>query len=109
MEQLVLEHGTIMGIKAYADILDKMLGAAKKSVEVARARGEVIEREFFKAHVKNYLDVLSQQLFDLAGDDEKLSRDFNKIIQHTKRHIDGELGKNQRIKEVRVGVRSADA
>ncbi len=103
IERLVLEYSHTPNMKQYADLLDKMMSALKKSVEIKKIKADLIEREFVKAHVFTYLNVLSEQLFDFAGTDKKMLKDFTKMIKETQRHIDDELKKRQKIQEVAAG------
>lgn len=103
IERLVLEYSHTPGMKSYADLLDKMMSALKKSVEIKKIKHDLIEREFVKAHVFTYLNVLSEQLFDMAGTDKKMLKDFTKMIRETQRHIDDELNKLQKIQEAAAG------
>jgi hypothetical protein len=104
MEEMVLRFGNYPGMKMYAELLDKLMSGLKKSVEIQRIRHELIERDFFKAHVKAYLSVLSDQLFDYAGNDKKMLKDFEKMIHHTQQNIDRELGKLQKIQETALSA-----
>lgn len=104
LEQLVYAHGNIPGIKTYAETLDKIMSALKKSVEIQKIKRELIERDFFKSHVASYLEVLSEQFFDYAGTDKKMRKDFSKLIKHAKRSVDNELNKLQKIQEKISGI-----
>lgn len=104
LEQLVYAHGNIPGIKTYAETLDKIMSALKKSVEIQKIKCELIERNFFKSHVASYLEILSEQLFDYAGTDKKMRKDFSKLVKHTQRSIDNELNKLQKIQEKISGI-----
>lgn len=99
MEQIVLEFQNIRNLKLYAETLDKQLSAAKKAVEIKKSKSEMIERDFIKSHVLNYLNILSNQLFDYAGENEKMCKDFSKIIQHAQKQLDREFEKLEIIKE----------
>ncbi len=100
LEQMVLQHGNIQGIKAWAEQLDKMMSALKKSVDVKKTRSELIEFDFVRAHVITYLNVLSEQLFDYAGEDSKMLKAITKIIKDTQKIIDKEFRKLQRYQEI---------
>ena len=100
LEQMVLQHGNIQGIKAWAEQLDKMMSALKKSVDVRKMRSELIAFDFVRAHVMTYLNVLSEQLFDYAGEDKKMLKAITKIIKDTQKIIDKEFHKLQRYQEI---------
>ncbi len=100
LEQAVFRHGNIQGIKAWAEQLDKMMSALKKSVDVKKTRSELIEFDFVRAHVMSYLNVLSEQLFDYAGEDGKMLKAITKIIKDTQKIIDKEFRKLQRYQEI---------
>ena len=100
LEEMVLQHGNIQGIKAWAEQLDKMMSALKKSVDVKKTRSELIEFDFVRAHVITYLNVLSEQLFDYAGEDSKMLKAITKIIKDTQKIIDKEFRKLQRYQEI---------
>ena len=99
LEQIVLEHGGIQNLKLYAETLDRQLSAAKKAVEIQKIKSEMVSRDFVKSHVLNYLNILSAQLFDYADEDEKMCKDFAKIIQHAQKQLDREFEKLEIIKE----------
>ena len=103
LEEIVLGYSNIPGIKSYAETLDKIMSGLKKSVEIQRIKRELIERDFFKSHVISYLNVLSEQLFDLAGTDKKMLKDFSKMIKHAQRSIDNELKKLHKLQEAASG------
>ncbi len=103
LEEFVLQHSNYPGMKAYAELLDKIMSGVKKSVEIQKIKHELIERNFFRSHVKSYLDVLSEQLFDYCGANKGMLKDFTKMIQHAQRNIDRELGKLQKIQELASG------
>lgn len=102
LEKLVLQFGNLPGIKSWAETLDKIMSGMKKSVEIQKIKHDLIERSFFQSHVEAYLNVLSEQLFDYAGTDKKMLKDFSKMIQHTQRNIDRELSKLQKIQGIAI-------
>ena len=108
---LMENYGSWPGIKNWAETLDKTMSAQKKTVDVQRARGELIERDFVRSHVYDILNVLSNQLFDYADGDAKMRREVEKIIQHTKRNLIDQLKRQARIHQVAEtgGVENADA
>ena len=99
LEQMVLQHGNIPGMKSWAEQLDKMMSSLKKSVDIRKTRSELIEFDFVKAHVMTYLNVLSEQLFDYAGEDGKMLKAITKIIKDSQKVIGKEFHKLQRIQE----------
>lgn len=103
LEQLVLQFGNLPGIKSWAETLDKIMSGMKKSVEIQKIKHDLIERDFFRSHVKSYLDVLSEQLFNGCGSDKKRLKDMEKMIQHAQRNIDRELSKMQKVQELAIG------
>lgn len=103
LEQLVLEHSHIQGVKTYAETLDKMMSALKKSVEIKKIRHELIDRDFVLSHVFSYLNILSERIFDRCGTDKKMLKDFTKMIKESQRQIDDELKKLQKIQETAAG------
>lgn len=103
LEQLVIEYSHPQGMQQYANILDKIMSAAKKSVEIKAKKDVLIDREFVLAHVFSYLNILSELLFDFAGTDKKMLKDFTKMIKETQRQIDDQLKKLQKIQETAAG------
>ena len=103
LEQMVLQHGNIPGMKSWAEQLDKMMSSLKKSVDIRKTRSELIEFDFVKAHVMTYLNVLSEQLFDFAGEDGKMLKAITKIIKDSQKVICKEFHKLQRIQEKVAG------
>lgn len=99
LEQMVLQHGNIPGMKSWAEQLDKMMSALKKSVDIRKTRAELIDFDFVRAHVMTYLSVLSEQLFDYAGEDGKMLKAISKIIKDSKKVIAKEFHKLRRIQE----------
>ena len=99
LEELVFEHGEVKDMKLYADTLDKVLSAVSRSVKVQKDKNELIERNFVVSHVKTYLDGISNDLFDFAGDDKKMIKKFRTIIMNQKDAIMRELNKLRVIKE----------
>ena len=100
LEQAVFRHGNIQGIKGWAEQLDKMMSALKKSVDVQKTRSELIGFDFVDAHVISYLNVLSEQLFDYAGEDRKMLKAIEKMIKDTKKIIGKEFSKLQRYQKI---------
>jgi hypothetical protein len=99
MEEMVLQYLNYPGMKSYAELLDKIMAATKKSVEIKKVRSELIELEWVKSHIFPYLSLLSEQLFDYAGEDKKMLKAFSKIIKDTQRTIDKEIKKIQQIQD----------
>lgn len=102
LKEMVLQFGNFPGMKSYAELLDKTMSSLKKSVEIQKIKHELIERTFFVSHVKVYINLLSEQLFDYAGTDKKMLRDFEKMINHAQQNIDRELGKLQKMQEAAI-------
>lgn len=99
LEQIVFSHMNIAGLKTYAETIDKIMSGFKKSVEIQRIKKQLIDRDFFKSHIISYLEVLSEQLFDMAGTDKKKLKDYSKVIKHAQLSIDNELKKLHKLHE----------
>lgn len=103
LEQIVFSHMNIAGLKTYAETIDKIMSGFKKSVEIQRMKHELINRDFFRSHIIVYLDVMNDQLFDMAGTDKKMLKDFSKVIKHAKISIKNELDKMVKIQQAASG------
>ncbi len=103
LEQIVFSHMNIAGLKTYAETIDKIMSGFKKSVEIQRMKHELINRDFFRSHIIVYLDVMNDQLFDMAGTDKKMLKDFSKVIKHAKISIKNELDKIIKIQQAASG------
>jgi len=113
IEQLAMQYGAQMHLKSYIDILNVLMSAMKKDVEIQVRRAELIDRDLVNAHIFQFLDVLLNQFFDWpesiidgviaeARADEKMARlklpekfrkDFSKIVKQTKKVIIDDLKK----------------
>jgi transcriptional regulator with XRE-family HTH domain len=65
IRELVTKHGDIAKLKAYVDILNKLLSSHKIDVDIQMKRGELLPRSFFE-YLISYVNNYNQQLFDFA-------------------------------------------
>lgn len=107
---LVMQYGAPMQLKGYVEILDKIMSAQKKDVDIQQKRKDLIPIELVE-YLKTFIDVFINQIFDtapgivreiiaLAKADEKnakikgtklLTRDVSKIAVETKKRINKEI------------------
>ncbi len=113
LRQLAMQYGAQMQLKGYVDILNTLMAAQKKDVEIQERRNILIEKDFVSAHLFQYLDIMHNQLFDWpesAIDDfiakikadekaarlqvpEKMRKDFSRMINEARKNIKRELKK----------------
>lgn len=117
IKELVIKYGGPMMLDQFSKILQRLMTADEKDQKIQERRQELIEKDFVISGVFSYLNILSDNLFDLAesktdlivaavkADEEKakktirdmLLKDFSKIIKNTKRSIDNSM-RNMRSK-----------
>ncbi len=86
-------------LKDFASAIAALMLARKRSIEIAAARGELIEKKFVQTHVMNYLNVLAESLFDHAGEDSGLLRMYEKLIKNAQKSINTDLKRLQKTKQ----------
>jgi hypothetical protein len=112
IKKLVRYYGGPMQLKIWADILNKQMMSAERDQRMRERRFELIEKDFVIAKIFNYLETLSQQLFDYpesiidslvaivkSGKEENLrmglikemEKSLGLLIAETKKNINREL------------------
>ena len=115
LNQLVFRYGGPMQLKGWVDILDKLMSAQKKDVDIQEKRKDLVPRQFVE-FLKSYVDNYNNQLFDFAegcvseiislvSSDKKkakievpemLRKNFSKLAAETIKRIDKDV-KNLRV------------
>src|SRR4030042_3339951 len=67
IKQLVLKYGGPMQLKNWADILNKLFMSNEKDQKIQERRLELIEKDFVTARIFSFMEVLSNQLFDMPA------------------------------------------
>lgn len=113
LKQLCLQYGSQMQLKGYVDILNALMSAMKRDVDIQEKRRALIEKDFVSAHLFQFLDVMINQIFDypesaidefiseIKSDEkkarlkipEKMRKDFSKIINEAKKNITRQIKK----------------
>lgn len=113
LKQLCLQYGSQMQLKGYVDILNALMSAMKRDVDIQEKRRALIEKDFVSAHLFQFLDVMINQIFDypesaidefiaeIKADEkkarlkipEKMRKDFSKIINEAKKNINRQIKK----------------
>jgi hypothetical protein len=113
LKQLCLQYGSQMQLKGYVDILNSLMSAMKRDVDIQEKRRALIEKDFVSAHLFQFLDVMINQIFDypesaidefiaeIKADEkkarlkipEKMRKDFSKIINEAKKNINRQIKK----------------
>lgn len=109
--QVVTKFGAPLQMKNYVDILNTLMSAHKRDVDVQEKRRKLIEKDFVQSHLLQFVDVMINQLFDypesvideivseIKADEkrarmnipERMRKDFTRIIKETKRLINKEI------------------
>ena len=117
LNQLVFRYGGPMQLKGWVDILDKLMSAQKKDVDIQEKRKDLVPRQFVE-FLKSYVNTYNNQLFDYAEGctseiiamiktdpkkakieiPEMLRKNFSKLAQETIKRIDKD------VKNLKVGV-----
>ena len=110
LNQLVFRYGGPMQLKGWVDILDKLMSAQKKDVDIQEKRKDLVPRQFVE-FLKSYVNTYNSQLFDFAEGctteiialiktdpkkakteiPEMLRRNFSKLAAETVKRIDKEV------------------
>ena len=110
LNQLVFRYGGPMQLKGWVDILDKLMSAQKKDVDIQEKRKDLVPRQFVE-FLKSYVNTYNNQLFDYAEGctseivaliktdpkkakieiPEMLRRNFSKLAQETIKRIDKDV------------------
>jgi len=109
--QVCVQYGGVMGLKSYVDILNTLMSAAKRDVELQEKKRQLIEKDFVLSHVFQFIDTIMNQMFDypesvideiisIVKTDEskarekipvKIQADIGKIIKNNKKMIIKEI------------------
>ncbi len=67
IEQLIRKHGSLPGLKDWAEVLAKLKRSEKMDLEIAQRRNQLIEKDFVTANDFKYLNLFMKSIFDLAN------------------------------------------
>jgi len=107
IRELVMKYGGPHRLKSFVEILDKIMSAQKKDVDVQERRRVLIPKEFAVSYLFQYLDICNNQIFDypdsvieqiiaeVMADEkkarlkipEKIRQDTTKIFKEAKKNI----------------------
>jgi len=121
LRELAIKHGTQQGLKVYVEILDKLMSAARKDVDIQERRKNLLPKSLMQ-YMFQYLDVFNNQVFDFAKSitaevisisraDEKKARSkipemltdaLSKLAKESRKNIIRELNKYENALEKEV-------
>lgn len=76
LKEIVLKYGGQMQLDTYSKILSRLMSTALQDQKIQERRLELIEKDFFISGIFSYINILSENLFDLAESQTEIILSF---------------------------------